>query len=233
MILVILLPAMAYGHITVYLDVTTQPPLIDVSGSSSILISEKEQIAFKLDDANLKKSVAVYSEATPTDVMVRNDWRNLYESNVDWKQVKRSVKPTLLTRTDVQVSNQCVPVPLHLDADLKVSNIWENTTIPTDERIEYEIVYETGNFKFNSSWGKMIDEVHSYTLPGAKTSVKKCVATVNLVYEATLWGDVAANYADMRNGSHFWKFDVNNVQTVGGVPTSILHRETLTVSYIS
>lgn len=153
MILVILLPAMAYGHITVYLDVTTQPPLIDVSGSSSILISEKEQIAFKLDDANLKKSVAVYSEATPTDVMVRNDWRNLYESNVDWKQVKRSVKPTLLTRTDVQVSNQCVPVPLHLDADLKVSNIWENTTIPTDERIEYEIVYETGNFKFNSSWG--------------------------------------------------------------------------------
>lgn len=228
----LLLPAFVCGKIAVYVDLTEEPPLIDVSGHSSILIPEKERLAFKLDDGNLMKSVAFYSKAAPTNVFVRNGWGNLYKT-YDWQEVRRSVNPTLETKTDTRKSKECVTVPFELNTNMTVSSIWNNSIIPTNENSEYEIVYDSNRLKINSTWGKPINELRSNSFPDTKTNITKCMVNVYLEYEATLSKDVAVNYQGKMNGSHFWKFDVNNVQISAELPTSIFYQENIKIEYFT
>jgi hypothetical protein len=47
----------------------------------------------------------------------------------------------------------------------------------------------------------------------------------------TLAGDTAINYSDPYQGHHFWGLDINAVMQAGGLPTSIITTEVLSVNF--
>ncbi|XP_047999818.1 LOW QUALITY PROTEIN: uncharacterized protein LOC125236943 [Leguminivora glycinivorella] len=54
---------------------------------------------------------------------------------------------------------------------------------------------------------------------------------IEVVYEATVYGDVAVNYEDTWNGHYFWRYDVNAVMASGGLPRTLQVTETLKVGF--
>jgi len=101
------------------------------------------------------------------------------------------------------------------------------------------------SLSYSHTWGTADTEEESVTLgtgasvtfelPAGESRVAELVtsqgtATVQVVYQMTLSGDIAVNYSDTWNGHHFWAFDVNAVLGNSNLPTVITATETIVIN---
>jgi hypothetical protein len=132
------------------------------------------------------------------------------------------------------------------------SNWTNSSALEVGQTISYEIGFlgsgaggET-SMSFTETWEEGGSESETVTLgtssgvvvtlqPGqaveAELEASKGVLQVQIVYQLTLAGVTAINYGDTYKDHHFWGLDINAVMQAGGLPTSIVTTETLSVDF--
>ncbi|XP_048000113.1 spherulin-2A-like [Leguminivora glycinivorella] len=134
-----------------------------------------------------------------------------------------------------------------------VSNSWNmqhEIKIGQDIEVEFKIpigsVGGKTSFSYTHQWGKSGSDSQSITLTAsagvtipvepeetveAIMTASRGTMEIEVVYEATVDGDVAVNYEDTWNGHYFWRYDVNAVMASGGLPRTLQVTETLKVGF--
>jgi hypothetical protein len=152
-----------------------------------------------------------------------------------------------------------VPGTYHCDITQEVSSThesnWSDTSaVEISQTISYEISFlgsggggETA-FSYTETWEKGGSDSESVTLgtssgvdvelqPGeevdAELTASRGELKVQIVYQLSLAGDVAANFSKRWAGHHFWAYDVNSVMAAAGYPTTITSTQTITVGFYS
>ena len=148
--------------------------------------------------------------------------------------------------------------PMQCSADVEYSTTvgsattWSNSDkVAVSQSVSYSVDFlGTGvegetSMSYEHEWGTAQSDEESVTLgtgasvtfelaPG-ETKVAELVtsqgtATVEVVYQMTLSGSIAANYSDPYQGHHFWGYDVNAVLSASKLPTMLTATETMTIN---
>ncbi|XP_063390413.1 uncharacterized protein LOC134676031 [Cydia fagiglandana] len=134
-----------------------------------------------------------------------------------------------------------------------ISNSWNlQHTIHVGQDISVEFVIPVGKIggkttlSYNHQWGKSGSDSHTVTVgasagvtvpvePGdtaeAIMTASRGTMEIEVIYEASVYGDVALNYEGGWNGHYFWRYDVNAVMAAGGLPRTLQVTEILKVGF--
>jgi hypothetical protein len=156
-----------------------------------------------------------------------------------------------------QTFSNTTSVPMECDANVEYSTTvgssttWSNSnSVSVTQSISYSVDFlgtgvegETA-MSYEHEWGTAQTDEESVTLgtgasvgfelPPGQTMVAELVtsqgtATVEVVYQMSLSGLIAANYSDPYQGHHFWGYDVNAVLSASNLPTVLTATETLVI----
>ena len=168
--------------------------------------------------------------------------------------VEVSASPAIVAN---QTFSNTTSAPIQCGADVEysttvgTSTTWSNSdSISVSQSISYSVDFlgsgvegET-SMSYEHVWGTATTDEESVTLgtgatvnfelPPGQTMVAELVtsqgpATVEVVYQMTLSGDIAVNYSDPYQGHHFWAYDVNAVLAASNLPTMLTATETVIV----
>ncbi|XP_063543347.1 spherulin-2A-like [Cydia strobilella] len=134
-----------------------------------------------------------------------------------------------------------------------ISNSWNlQHTIHVGQEISAEFVIPIGKIggkttlSYDHQWGKSggtsntvtVAASSGVTIPVEPGDTVEAIMTasqgtmeIEVVYEASLHGDVALNYDGGWNGHYFWKYDVNAVMAAGGLLRTLQVTEILKVGF--
>ncbi|CAB3232681.1 unnamed protein product [Arctia plantaginis] len=196
-LLLILLPALAYGNVKIKIKGTKNitDASVQFSGKEKAIISEEERQAFQLDDESLKRASKIFSGKRCTDVFLKRPtpWVDVYRK-FGWKEIKRTLKPVQARIIGINVkpvaiataeykNNQAAYTVKHKAAvkqtvEETVTHTWnisKELTIGKD--FSYTIDFGKGNtggkisLSHTSKWGNDTTKERKITI-GTKSSVE-------------------------------------------------------------
>ncbi|KAL0810334.1 hypothetical protein ABMA28_010487 [Loxostege sticticalis] len=131
------------------------------------------------------------------------------------------------------------------------STSWsQSSEVTISQELEYDVnvffakLTGTTGFSYTSSWGKSVEESETVTIgsttsmetelaPGqaatAVLSANRGYVEIEVVYVASLRGNVAVNFRNGYNGHYFWGPSIGKVMEAGGLSNEIVTVETIKV----
>lgn len=141
------------------------------------------------------------------------------------------------------------------EVEQTTSNSWSTSgDLTVGQEIEYGIdlgAAEIGgktSISFSSGWGRDRSKSESIKigttsgvevelLPGqavvSELSAKRGTMEVEVVYEASLDGNVFCNYDEPHKGHYFWRYDVNALLSTMNLPRTVTSKEIIKIGFYS
>lgn len=186
--ILLLLPVLASCSITIDIHASDSISTsgVDLRGTVSDIIGDKERVTFGVTDENLRNAAEKYSGGKPKDVFLRSPtpWNDLYQT-YGWRQVHRVLRPIRSRILDVRSEESVINLKeMHnnstatvifdasvaRDVENSVSNKWsKGGVLSVQDPISYSINYTLGSvtgpdFEYTSPWGADALETKQITI---------------------------------------------------------------------